>query len=181
VSTAPALALLVLRALAVSAIIAGAALAPALATPGPARAAQWLRAPHLPKLGLIAQAGLPVQLHLAAIAGALALGVVLLCGLKGTRPHRILGWAWSGFIVFAAASALFIHAPTGLPSLGGVGLLHIFSGLALVAAPLGVLAARRHDAARHARIMTGLFVGGLGVAGLFAFLPGRLLWSVFFG
>jgi uncharacterized membrane protein len=29
--------------------------------------------------------------------------------------------------------------------------------------------------------MSGLFVGGMGVAGLFAFLPGRLLWYVFFG
>jgi uncharacterized membrane protein len=29
--------------------------------------------------------------------------------------------------------------------------------------------------------MSSLYTGGLGVAGLFAFLPGRLLWRVFFG
>jgi uncharacterized membrane protein len=29
--------------------------------------------------------------------------------------------------------------------------------------------------------MTGLFVGGLLIAGVFAFLPGRLMWRVVFG
>jgi uncharacterized membrane protein len=29
--------------------------------------------------------------------------------------------------------------------------------------------------------MTGMFVGGLLLAGLFAFIPGRLLWTVFLG
>ena len=29
--------------------------------------------------------------------------------------------------------------------------------------------------------MTSMFVGGLIVAGAFTFLPGRLMWAVFFG
>ena len=29
--------------------------------------------------------------------------------------------------------------------------------------------------------MTGMFVGGLVVAGLLTFLPGRLMWAIFFG
>lgn len=29
--------------------------------------------------------------------------------------------------------------------------------------------------------MTGLFVGGLLIAGLFTFAPGRLMWQVVFG
>jgi len=29
--------------------------------------------------------------------------------------------------------------------------------------------------------MTGMFVGGLIVAGLLTFLPGRLMWTLFFG
>jgi uncharacterized membrane protein len=181
VSTAPPVAPIFLRSLAVAGAITAVALGPILAHIGPASAARILRPPHLPHVAPILSASLPIQLHLAAIAGAIVVGVVLISGVKGTRLHRILGWSWASFIVFAAASALFIHAPTGLPSVGGVGVLHIFSGVTLAAAPLGVLAARRHDVARHARIMTGLFVGGLGVAGLFAFLPGRLLWTVFFG
>ena len=43
-----------------------------------------------------------------------------------------------------------------------------------------VFMARRHNVRAHSRMMTGVFVGGLIVAGLFAFMPGRLLFSVFF-
>jgi uncharacterized membrane protein len=181
VSTTPPLAPVFLRSLAISAAIAAAALAPILSRMDRAHLAQVLRPPHLPDLAPIQAAPLAIQLHLAAIGAATVVGVVLVSGVKGTRLHRVLGWSWASFIVFAAVSALFIQAPTGLPSLGGIGLLHVFSGVAIVTAPLGVLAARRHDVTRHARIMTGLFVGGLGVAGLFAFLPGRLMWTVFFG
>lgn len=33
----------------------------------------------------------------------------------------------------------------------------------------------------HRRMMTGLFIGGLVIAGALTFLPGRLMWQVFFG
>jgi uncharacterized membrane protein len=32
----------------------------------------------------------------------------------------------------------------------------------------------------HRRAMTGMFVGGLIVAGALTFLPGRLMWAIFF-
>ena len=38
-----------------------------------------------------------------------------------------------------------------------------------------------HRVAAHRRAMTGMFVGGLVVAGLLTFLPGRLMWAIFFG
>lgn len=43
------------------------------------------------------------------------------------------------------------------------------------------LVARRHDVARHAQIISGFVIGGVGIAGITAFLPGRILWAVFFG
>ena len=46
---------------------------------------------------------------------------------------------------------------------------------------MAVYAARRHRVASHRRTMTGLFVGGLLVAGGLTFLPGRLMWRVVFG
>ena len=45
---------------------------------------------------------------------------------------------------------------------------------------MAVYAIKRRKVAMHRRAMTGLFVGGLLIAGAFAFLPGRLLWNVFF-
>lgn len=132
--------------------------------------------PHWPHLSLIAQAALPIRIHLAGVAAAFLIGVVLLAGVKGTRVHRTLGWTWSAAMGTAAISSLFIHGPKG-----GLNILHFFTGWTLIALPMALAAARRHDVRRHARLMTGMFVGGLGVAGLFAFMPGRLMWSLFFG
>ena len=46
---------------------------------------------------------------------------------------------------------------------------------------LAVLAARRHDVRRHRRGIVGLFAGALVVAGIFTFLPGRIMHAVVFG
>lgn len=171
----------VLRNLAIAMAIVLFAFAPGLARHGLGAFVGALRAPHPPHLEPILAAPLAVQLHLATILAAILIGCVLMSGVKGSRLHRALGWTWASLLVFTAIAALFIHAPTGLPNVAGIGVLHLFSGVTLVAAPLGVYAAKRHDVARHARAMTGLFIGGMGVAGLFAFLPGRLMWQVVFG
>jgi uncharacterized membrane protein len=132
---------------------------------------------HAPRLELIAQAPLAIQMHLATVAGSLLIGVVLMSGVKGTRVHRVLGWSFVILMLATAVDALFIHSPTG-PRFTP---LHLFSVFVLIVAPLGVLAARRHMVAVHWRAMTGLFFGGLILAGLVAFMPGRLMWRVFFG
>jgi uncharacterized membrane protein len=47
--------------------------------------------------------------------------------------------------------------------------------------PLGVWHARRHAVQRHRWTMISLFTGALVIAGLFAFLPGRIMHAVTFG
>ena len=47
--------------------------------------------------------------------------------------------------------------------------------------PLAIAFVRRKQVRRHARMMTSVFVGGLLIAGLLAFLPGRLMFTLFFG
>jgi uncharacterized membrane protein len=135
---------------------------------------------HLPDFAVIAAAGVPIQLHLLTLAAALALTGVLMLGVKGSRLHRTLGWTWSVLMLTTALATLFIRAPIGLPSIAGFGPLHIFAVVTLIGLPRAVLAARRHNVRGHASAMSGLVIGGLGIAGLFAFLPGRLLWQVFF-
>ena len=41
--------------------------------------------------------------------------------------------------------------------------------------------ARRHAIERHRRAMLRLFVGALVIAGVFTFLPGRIMHAVVFG
>jgi uncharacterized membrane protein len=132
---------------------------------------------HAPHLGLLAAAPIQIQLHVAAVTTALAIGVVLLLGLKGNTVHRTLGWLWVVAMATAAISSLFIHRSNP----GGYSFLHLFAGWTLIALPMGVFAARKHNVRLHGRTMTGLFVGGLLIAGAFAFLPGRLMWQVAFG
>jgi uncharacterized membrane protein len=173
----PPLGAIVRRSVAIAAVIVGLAIGPMLLSHGPAYLAFIAgHPPHAPDLGPILRAPPVIQVHLATVLAAAATGVVLMGGAKGTRAHRALGWAWSSFMMLTAASALFIPSPG--PSLI---LLKLFALITLASVPAAVLAARSHKVGRHARIMISLFVGGVGVAGVLAFLPGRLMWQVFFG
>jgi uncharacterized membrane protein len=132
---------------------------------------------HAPRLDLIATAPAAVQIHLAAVMIALVIGIMLLVGVKGARRHRALGWTWVLAMATAAVSSLFIRVVNH----GQFSLIHLVSGWVILALPVAVAAARRHKVYLHARLMTGLFVGGLILAGLMAFTPGRLMWRLVFG
>jgi len=133
--------------------------------------------PHAPDLSRIARAPMVIQLHLATVLLGFGIGTLQMVGVKGTPMHRALGWSFVLFMAFTALDALFIKdGPTWRFTP-----LQLFVPMVLIVVPVAVLAARRHDAAAHARWMRGLYYGGLFWAGLLAFLPGRLLWNVFFG
>jgi uncharacterized membrane protein len=132
-----------------------------------------------PDFGLLAAAPSAIQIHVAAAVTALAIGIVLLAGIKGTRLHRALGWSWVLAMGTTAVSSFFIHQINpGGPA--GLSLIHLLSGWTMVGLPMAVYAARRHKVQAHRRAMTGMFVGGLIVAGALTFLPGRLMWAIFF-
>ena len=91
--------------------------------------------------------------------------------------HRILGWTWVVMMMTVAVSSFFIRTINP----GGFSLIHILSVFVVCILPLGVYAARRHRVDMHRRIMTNTFIGGLVIAGVFTFFPGRLIWQMFFG
>lgn len=118
-----------------------------------------------------------VRLHLGTALLALVIGGVQLAGVKGTTMHRALGWTWVAAMAVTAVSSLFIRQVND----GAFSFIHILSGLTIVALPMAVHAARRHDVKKHRSEMIGLFVGALLIAGALSLLPGRLLWAVFVG
>jgi uncharacterized membrane protein len=63
---------------------------------------------------------------------------------------------------------------------GRLSFIHIFSVATLVSVPLAIFWIRRGDVERHRRALTNLYIG-LMVAGLFAFMPGRMLAGWLFG
>lgn len=133
--------------------------------------------PHAPDLGLLLAAPLAVQLHLTAAVSAFVLGLMQFALPKGTGLHKTTGWIWVVLIATAAISSLFIRMINN----GAFSFIHILSGWTLVVLPMAIYAARRGDIARHRGRMTGIFIGGLLIAGTLAFMPGRLMWRLFLG
>jgi uncharacterized membrane protein len=131
---------------------------------------------HAPRLDLIAQAGPVIQIHLATVLAAFAVATVQLAAPKGTTLHRVMGWTLVTLFLVTAIDSFFIRAPGG----GLFNPFQLFSVWTLVGIPFAVFSVKRGNIAMHARMMTGFYVGALVIAGALTFMPGRLLWRVFF-
>ena len=133
--------------------------------------------PHAPDFTVLASLSPVVKIHLYTALAALVLGAVLMMARKGRTFHRAAGWTWVALVMTTAVSTLFI---TSLNP-GRWSLIHLFTGWTLVVLPLAVMWARRHQVARHRRAMMGLFYGAFAINLAFTFIPGRTMWSLFFG
>jgi uncharacterized membrane protein len=120
---------------------------------------------------------LAVKVHLAAALGAVGIGAVLMTGRKGAALHKRLGWTWAGCMMLTALSSFFIRRANG----GDLSWIHALSGWVVIALPMALAAARGRRITTHRRMMSGMFYGGLLIAGAFAFVPGRVLFRTFFG
>ncbi|MCC5982391.1 MAG: DUF2306 domain-containing protein [Oceanicaulis sp.] len=116
-----------------------------------------------------------VQLHAAAAIAAVGLGAVQLAAPKGTLPHRQLGYVWVALMLIVAITAIFIR--TG----GSFSWIHIFVPLTLFGVAGLIIQARKGLVARHRGTVLGLYIGALMIPGVFSFLPGRLMHTVFLG
>jgi uncharacterized membrane protein len=119
-----------------------------------------------------------IQIHAFAAMAAFALGVVQLAAPKGTLPHRTVGWIWVALMAVVAVSSAFVHT---IRLWGLFSPIHLLSIFTLIVLPLAVWHAHRHDVFSHRNAMLGLFLGALVIAGLFTFMPGRIMYKVVFG
>ncbi|MEL7540472.1 MAG: DUF2306 domain-containing protein [Pseudomonadota bacterium] len=124
----------------------------------------------------IMTASLAIQIHVVAALSAFLVGVILLLAPKGLRFHKTLGWTWVLAMTITAVSSFFM---TGLMG-SSLSPIHALSAWTMIGLPFGIAAIRRRDIRQHRHSMTGMFVGGILIAGLFSFLPGRLMWDIFF-
>ena len=123
------------------------------------------------------EAPLQIQIHVAGALSAFFIGLVLLLAPKGFRFHKTLGWSWIVAMAVTAGSSFFI---TGIFE-NAYSPIHALSAWTLIGLPFGVAAIRKRDVQKHRQTMTGMYVGAMAIAGLFTFLPGRLMWSLFVG
>ena len=117
-----------------------------------------------------------ILVHVVAAVIALGLGALVFLRRKGTATHGWMGRTWAVLMLVVAISSFWITGSDGLYSW-----IHGLSVFVTIAIPLAVYWAMRGNITRHRRLMTGLYVGALIVAGGFSFTPDRLLgqrlWS----
>lgn len=114
-------------------------------------------------------------IHLATVVPCFLIGAWLLLRRKGTTAHKRLGRAYVVLILFTAMVTLPMPAEVGPRLLDHFGYIHLFSVLVLVSVPAAIYSIRRGNVAAHRSNMVGVYVGGILIAGSFAFSPGRLL------
>lgn len=126
-----------------------------------------------------------IQVHAFGAIAAFFLGALQLAAPKGTLPHRTIGGVWIVLMASIAVSSIFIRPALfpGLPVWQWFSPIHIFTILTAYGVVQGVILLTKGGSGLkyHARPFIGIFVGGLIIAGAFAFLPGRIMHQVAFG
>lgn len=125
-----------------------------------------------------------IQFHVAMALGAFVTGALNLSRRKGDPLHHATGVLFALFMVATAGSALLI---TGVMEMlgpewkGWYSPIHLLVLVTFYSLFVAFMALYRGDGKMHGKEMRGLFTGALLLAGVIAFLPGRLMWRVFFG
>ena len=122
-------------------------------------------------------ASFAIQLHICAALLAVILGPLALWRRSRDRWHKRLGYAW---VVAMLVTALSSFGISEAAMIGPFSPIHALSFLTLWGLWYGVNAARQRRVVDHQKGMRSLYFWALGVAGLFTFLPGRRMNTIFF-
>ena len=123
-----------------------------------------------------------VQLHVFTVVPAFLLGTWLIFfSRKGARLHRAVGYVYLTLMTVTAIAALFIHQIPAIDIVFGFGPIHIFSLVTLFGVVGALRGAKTHNIKMHRGSMLGVYIGGILIAGTFAFLPGRIMHAIVFG
>lgn len=113
-----------------------------------------------------------IQLHIAAALLGIILGPFALYLKPGTGRHKYIGRVWVGAMAVLALSSFAIHS---FAVLGPFSPLHGLALLTLWSLWEGVRWARMGQIAAHRRVFRNLYWFGVLLAGVFNFLPGRVI------
>ena len=111
-----------------------------------------------------------IWLHLVTALVALALGFANLVLAKGTKRHRLVGWAWIALMLCVTMSSFWIRELND----GALSWVHGLTEWTLVSMLVAIFAIRTGRVRVHAGFMVGTMIGAL-VTGAFALAPGRFI------
>jgi len=126
-------------------------------------------------LHVLFSAPLAIQIHVYAAVLAAIIGAMVLWRRKGNATHKRWGKVWVGLMAVTASTSFFIHE---IELLGPFSPIHLISAWVLYTLYTGVQEAKSGRIAQHQRTMKSTFIGGIGIAGLFTFLPSRMMYEV---
>lgn len=129
----------------------------------------------------ILSAPLAVQIHVFTVVPAFLIGTWLIFfSTKGARFHRALGYTYLVLMTITSVAAIFVHEinPKGFM---GWSFIHLFVPLTLFGVFGALRGAWTRDIPLHRNSMIGVYIGGILIAGGFAFMPGRIMHQVIFG
>lgn len=121
-----------------------------------------------------------MYIHLATITPAFFIGALQHLLKKGTQLHKVAGLVFMALMLVTACVTLFMEAKVGVRLLNHFGFIHLFSLLTIYTVPKAYISIKKGDIESHKGAMIGLYIGGLIIAGVIAFGPGRYLNQVFF-
>lgn len=126
-----------------------------------------------------------IQIHAFGAMAGFVLGLIQFAAPKGTLPHKTLGLVWIVIMAAVAISSAFIYPPPkpGDPFWARFTPIHIFTVLTVVGLARGVSILLRGGPRMrfHGQPFMSIFIGGLIIAGILSFLPGRIMHQVAFG
>ena len=123
------------------------------------------------------EASIIIQIHAISAIIAFLLGPVIFYGRKGTTLHKNLGKFWALAMGLAIFNSAFIWQ---IKMIGPFSPIHILTVLGTWGLISGINHARKHRMRAHQQSMKALYFWALGVAGLFTFMPGRVMSQMFF-
>lgn len=125
----------------------------------------------------ILDAPLAVQIHVCTVVPAFILGTWMLMARKGTRVHKLAGRLWVALMATTALASFFIHE---IRMVGDFSPIHLLSILTLLSCAYIIRTARQRRFRAHRMTVMGLYFGGIGLAGAFTIVPGRIMNQVIF-
>jgi uncharacterized membrane protein len=110
---------------------------------------------------------------------AFVLGGIQLASAKGTRTHKLFGYIWVAAMVVICLTSFKIKEVMPQGMFGGYSPIHLLSIFVLVQLGRGIYFAKKKNITKHRKCMLYTYFGGLVIAGVFTFMPGRFLFNVF--
>ncbi|MEJ6690661.1 MAG: DUF2306 domain-containing protein [Paracoccaceae bacterium] len=117
-----------------------------------------------------------VQTHIGSAVFAVGVGPLAVFRRRRDGWHKLLGYFWVMAMATLAVTSFFI---TGLRP-GQFSAIHLLSILVLVSLARGLWLIRQRRIRAHAIQMQALYLQALLGAGLFTFVPGRMMSRVLF-